>query len=57
MYGFLAHPTPVAIVAASGTHHGGRAALWIIGWLVVLAVVVGVVAYLVRRRNQGGRRP
>jgi hypothetical protein len=29
---------------------GGHAVLWIAGWLVVLAIVAGVVAGLVRHR-------
>jgi hypothetical protein len=46
------------LIAASASplaagQRGGRAAIWIGGWLVVLLIVVGIAVYLARR---GGRR-
>jgi hypothetical protein len=45
-------------LAAAGNGRG-HAAFWIIGWLVILAALVGVVLWIVRARRrppeQGGR--
>lgn len=46
--------TPAATVLAAG--HGGHAAVWIIGWIVVLAAVVALVVYLARRRQRRNLR-
>ena len=45
----VTHSLAQAAVATGG--HGGRAWVWILGWLIVLAVIAGVVFYLSRRRR------
>jgi hypothetical protein len=43
------HPIVMYALLASG--RGGRAALWVGGWLVLLAAIVLVVLRVTRRRN------
>jgi hypothetical protein len=40
----------LAVVVAAG-HRGGNALLWIVGWIIALAVVAGAVYLSVRRRK------
>jgi len=47
------HPTALAMLAAAG--HGSRAWVWILGWLIVLAVLVGAVIVLSRHRGSHPR--
>jgi hypothetical protein len=54
-HSLLAATLPLAAAA----HRGGRAMVWIVGWLVILAALAGVVVWIVRSRRrppeQGGR--
>ncbi len=34
-----------------------RAPLWIAGWIIVLALIIGLAVYYTRRRRDGGHRP
>jgi hypothetical protein len=52
-----AHLVVLATVLAAGGHHGGRAWAWILGWLIMLAVIVGVIVYLARRRRRPHDHP
>jgi hypothetical protein len=40
----------LTVTAATG-HRGGNAVLWIVGWIIVLAVLAGAVYLSVRRRK------
>jgi hypothetical protein len=44
------HPGSLDTVLAAGGH-GGNAWAWIAGWLIVLAVIIGLVVYFYRRRR------
>jgi hypothetical protein len=50
MIALATHPLALDAVLAAG-RNGGRAWVWILGWLIVLAVLVGTVVYLSRRRR------
>jgi hypothetical protein len=41
----------VAPLLAVAGHHGGRKFLWIVGWLAILAGLVALAVWLVRRRR------
>ena len=45
------HPVVMYALLASGGR-GGRAGLWIVGWLVVVAAVVALTISLIRRRRR-----
>ena len=45
------HPATVDAVLAAG-RGGGRAPIWMIGWLVVLGAIVAGVLYVTRRRDR-----
>jgi hypothetical protein len=45
------HPDALSVMLAAG-RGGGRAVIWILGWLIVLGVIVGAVIYAYRRRDR-----
>jgi uncharacterized membrane protein len=47
-----AHPTPATGVLLAAAHHGVRATFWIVGWIVILALIIGAVVYVTRRRRR-----
>jgi hypothetical protein len=60
MFTLFAHSLlAAAMPLAAAGHRGGRAVFWIVGWLAILAALVGAVVWIVRGRRrppeQGGR--
>jgi hypothetical protein len=45
------HPDAIPLILAAG-RGGGRAVIWILGWLIVLGAIVGAVIYTYRRRDR-----
>jgi hypothetical protein len=37
---------------AAGAHRGGNAVFWIVGWVAILAALIGGAVRLVRRRGR-----
>ncbi|HEY7048374.1 MAG TPA: hypothetical protein VH373_14240 [Jatrophihabitantaceae bacterium] len=47
------HPVLMYALLASGGHGGrGKGALWILGWIVVVAALVALTISLIRRRRR-----
>jgi hypothetical protein len=53
MNGTLAsHPAATALALLAAAHHGDHAPFWIFGGIVIIALTIGAVVSLTRRRRR-----
>jgi len=46
------HPAATASVLLAAAHHGAHAPFWILGWIVIIALIIGAVVYFTRRHRR-----